>query len=159
MQNNFSKDELVEFRCEKCGKLLLKHAHGGDFEIKCNRCGTLNRMFEEMSEQVIITDAHGVILFVNKEVERITGYGVDEVIGKTPAVWGGQMSPEFYQKLWKTILEEKKGIQVKVTNRHKDRHLYNVLLRISPVIDLQGEVKFFVGFESLIRNKPGGATA
>lgn len=150
MPNNLERG-LAEFRCEKCGKLLLKHAHGGDFEIKCNRCGTLNRMFEQMSEQVIITDAKGIILYVNKEVERITGYGAAEVIGKTPAIWGGQMSDEFYQKMWKVLLEDKQGVQVKLTNHKKDGQPYNALLRVSPVLDMQGDVKFLVGFESVIK--------
>lgn len=147
------KKHTPGYRCNKCGKLLAE-GEEHKVEIRCNRCGTLNKILEKMTEQVIVTDVRGTILFVNGEVERITGYSAEEAIGKTPSLWGGQMPPEFYKTMWSTLVDEKQGVSVKVTNRHKSGYLYDALLRVSPVLDSQGKIELFVGFESLVAKHP-----
>jgi PAS domain S-box-containing protein len=107
-----------------------------------------------MDEQVVITDPQGVILYVNKEVERVTGYSPSEVIGQKPSLWGGRMPPEFYKNMWSSIIEKKEGFLGRVTNRHKSGQLYDALLRISPVLDSLGEIKILVGFESVMPKPP-----
>jgi PAS domain S-box-containing protein len=140
------------FRCKKCGKLLTEGSEH-KIDIRCNRCGTLNRILEKMTEQVIITDKDGVILFVNKELEHITGYGIAEVLGKKPSLWGGQMPKEFYKEMWSTLIEKKQGVSVQVTNRKKTGEFYDALLQISPVLDTTGDIKFLVGIESVVSPK------
>ncbi len=143
-----------EYRCEKCGKLLLKKNHDQNhFEIKCLRCGTLNTIFYEMKEQVVITDPAGRILFVNGEVERVTGYHAHEIIGKTPKLWGNQMSRAFYEELWRIISIEKKSLKAKVLNRHKSGKTYHALLRISPILNTDGSILFFIGIESRLEDE------
>ncbi len=138
----------TEFRCQKCKKLLAMREHG-NFEVKCLRCGTLNYFFEHMNEQVIITDPDGVILYTNGVVEKITGYSVDEIIGKRPSLWGNQMPREFYRVMWHTIKVEKREVKVTLRNKRKDGTFYNADLRISPVLDTRGNVRFFVGIEGI----------
>lgn len=139
----------TEFRCKKCDKLLaLADAH--NIEIKCTRCGTFNSILEKMDEQVVITDPNGIILFTNSALERITGYTLKEVVGKNPSIWGGQMSKDFYQAMWHTIKVEKQSVRVRLKNVRKDGTEYVADLRISPVLDINGEVKFFVGIETLV---------
>ncbi|OGZ72584.1 MAG: hypothetical protein A2908_03525 [Candidatus Staskawiczbacteria bacterium RIFCSPLOWO2_01_FULL_38_12b] len=145
-------ENFYSFRCKQCNKLLAMNVFGS-FEIKCMRCGTLNILLQKMAEQVIVTDPEGVIVFANNQVEKITGYTINEVIGKKPSLWSGQMTPEFYQNMWRMISKEKIGVALRLTNRHKSGYLYNVLLQVSPVLDTQGNIKFFIGFESLINKK------
>ena len=63
---------LKKVSCINCGKTLAKKDDYLGAEIKCLRCGTLNRIFEKMIEQVIITDKEGKVLFINKAVEAQT---------------------------------------------------------------------------------------
>ncbi len=141
---------MSNVRCIKCQKLLAVQSQNNTFEIKCTRCGTLNSVLEKMTEQVIITNQNGTILFVNEAVAHMTGYSVSESIGQTPALWGGQMSHGFYEKMWETIRTNKEAIVTQVTNKHKSGSLYRAKLCISPVLDSHGEVAFFVGIESVI---------
>ena len=151
MIRSFKKqDGKLQYRCKKCKKMLGKSNQTG-FEIMCLRCGTINTIFEKMKDQVIITNSSGKILFANSEIERITGYKLKEVIGKTPALWGGQMSKDFYRELWRIILQEKKSVMASLTNRHKSGRLYNVKLRISPVVGTDNKVKSFVGIETVLK--------
>ncbi|CAM5349634.1 GGDEF domain-containing protein OS=Lysinibacillus sphaericus OX=1421 GN=LS41612_14800 PE=4 SV=1 [Lysinibacillus sphaericus] len=46
----------------------------------------LKKIFENVSEGIMITDKHKKIEMVNPAFEFVTGYKRDEVIGKTPAV-------------------------------------------------------------------------
>ncbi len=140
-----------QFRCKKCGKLLAKVTDFLGAEIKCLRCGTLNRVFEKMIEQVIITDSKGVILFINRAVEQATGYTMHEAIGKKPSqLWGGNMSKEFYADMWKKMLEDKKPTKIKMKNKRKNGQFYEVELLISPILDTAGLIMFFVGIEIVV---------
>ena len=146
-----NKLEDLELRCFGCDKLLAKSAVNDlSYEIKCTRCGEINAIFKGVTEQVIITDSDGIILYANDMVETITGYKLAEVLGKTPSLWGGQMSEKFYKNMWKAIKTDKKPVLVTVTNRRKDGTLYKAKLQISPVFGLKKEVKMFVGLESVI---------
>ena len=143
--------EVSDLRCSKCEKLLAKHGEIHDaIQIKCNRCGTLNMFFEKSKEQIVITDPNGIIVFANNVTSEISGYEISEIIGATPSLWGRQMPKEFYDSMWNDIKNHKKSIVTEITNRHKNGKLYRAHLRISPVLDTSGEVKFFVGIESII---------
>jgi PAS domain S-box-containing protein len=141
-----------ELRCKSCGKLLARHIEENDkYEIKCVRCGTLNIIFSDNKDQIILTDTNGMILYANELLEKITGYRLQEVVGNKPSLWGGLMSKEFYSEIWDKIKNEKKSIQVIVKNKKKNGELYKAQLRISPILDTKGEIKFFIGIETLIK--------
>lgn len=113
----------------------------------------MNTLFKDFVDQVIITDPEGKILYVNNQIEKVTGYTVAEALGQTPALWGRQMSPTFYRNMWQQIKERKEGISVGLTNRRKDGALYQAHLRISPVLGPDGVIKMFVGVETVIRRQ------
>ena len=86
----------IHFRCKKCNKLLAKSASANfEVEIKCKKCGTFNSFLEKADEQIIITDSSGKVLFANEALVNETLFSANEIIGKTPALWGGQMSEAF----------------------------------------------------------------
>ena len=103
---------------------------------------------ENTTQHIIITDPDGVILYANAAVEQTTGYPPEEVIGNTPALWGRQMPREVFDELWRTIKVEKKSFQGELINKRKDGRLYHVFANISPVVDSEGTVKFFIGMET-----------
>ncbi len=139
---------LREIRCNKCGKMLAKKNGPIDVEIKCLRCGNLNRVFESMIEQVVITNLEGRILFINSAVEKVTGYSMHEAVGKKPSeLWGGHMPKDFYVDMWAEMLEKKGPIKLKITNKNKAGELYDVELLVSPILDTTGEILFFIGIE------------
>ena len=139
------------FRCAKCGKLLAKNNEkDGLWEVKCSRCGNLNLLFDEMLEQIVITDPGGTILYANEATVKLSGFTLPEIVGKTPALWGGHMPKEFYDNMWKIIKEEKKTLATQVRNKKKTGEFYNALLTISPVLDTAGEIALFIGIERLL---------
>lgn len=99
------------------------------------------------SESVIITDADGVILYVNKEALKTIGYTEKEVMGNKPSLWGRQMSKEFYEEMWRIIKVERRTYVGEVTNVRKDGSRYLATLKISPILDELGKVQFFISLE------------
>jgi len=105
---------------------------------------------ENASDHIVITDTGGKILFANKAVESITGFSKEVVIGQKAGSkenWGGEMGKAFYEKMWKTIKEEKKVFAGEVYNRRKSGEVYVARASISPVLDKQKNVIFFIGIE------------
>ena len=111
---------------------------------------------EQVAETIMITDTDGRIEYVNSAFTRLTGYGVDEVIGKkTSLLKSGQQKPEYYRDLWNTILAGKtwKGALI---NRRKDGTLYTEEMTIAPVRNSRGAITNFVAIKQDIsqRNWP-----
>ncbi len=148
----------TEHRCRNCQKLLgVESPAAAVLEIKCHRCGEFNailrndlhKLFYSTNSKVYVTDEDGVILYINEAISRISGFKPEEVIGKTPAIWGKQMTTAFYLDMYRQIKQEKRSISHKVTNRKKDGELYEASVQISPILDVHGEVKYFIGIESV----------
>ena len=154
MSNTPNKIKRIKdhFRCAKCGKLLAKNLTNGGFEIKCLRCGNLNITFDQMIEQVTITDPDGKILYINKAAENATGYFQHEVVGRKPSeFWGKQMPEIFYEKMWRFIKEEKGTFKTRLLNKRKTGEFYEVDFAISPILDVKKNIIFYVGIEVMVK--------
>ncbi len=121
-----------------------------DFE----KMRSLKSAFDALGDHVIITDKEANILYANKAVEQMTGFPLEEVIGKNPGdLWGGRMPQEFYEKMWHTIKIEKKPFVGEVRNVRKNGKEYWQELHISPVLNEKEEVQFFIGIEPNITDR------
>ncbi|MGB9664077.1 MAG: PAS domain-containing hybrid sensor histidine kinase/response regulator [Ignavibacteria bacterium] len=107
----------------------------------------LTRAVENTDEMMMITDVQGAIEYVNPAFERITGYSLEEIKGKTPRILKSGLQPdEFYADLWKTILSGKswQGILV---NKKKDGSLYTEEMLISPIKNENNQIISFVAIK------------
>ncbi|MFO7807619.1 MAG: PAS domain S-box protein [Candidatus Moraniibacteriota bacterium] len=105
---------------------------------------------DNASDHIIITDSEGTIMNFNKGAEEITGYKADEVVGEkagTKDNWGGLMDKDVYREMWHTIKDKKENYENDFTNKRKSGEKYVAQTSISPVLDQEGEPKFFVGIE------------
>jgi len=121
-----------------------------DLESSKNDLEKFKLAVENASDHIIITDPEGIVLFANSAVNKITGFTVDEILSKKAGVkdlWGGLMPKDFYNKLWQTVKIDKKTFSGEVTNHRKDGQKYTALASISPVLDQNGDVIYFVGIE------------
>jgi len=106
------------------------------------------KVFNETKEGITITDAEGIIFDVNPAFCKITGYSRDEVIGKNSRILSsGKQKPEFYQKMWQSIIEQGHW-QGEIWNKTKEGRLYAELLSISPILDKNNNVLHYVGIFS-----------
>lgn len=87
---------------------------------------------------VALTDAQGLIRFVNERFCEISGYSTEELIGQNHRILKSGEHPEaFYRDLWKTITagEIWRG---SICNRNKTGCLYWVQTTILPLLGLGG---------------------
>ncbi|MFJ7406546.1 MULTISPECIES: EAL domain-containing protein [unclassified Lysinibacillus] len=105
----------------------------------------LKKIFENVSEGIMITDKHKKIEMVNPAFEFVTGYKRDEVIGKTPAVLqSGVHELSFYLTMWEKIRQE--GIwQGEIWNRRKTGDVYPEWLTIVSITNDIGEITNYCG--------------
>lgn len=102
---------------------------------------------EQSAEAVVISDAEGVIQYVNPATERITGYEKAEIIGKTPRIFeSGEHEPAFFERLWKTV-QSGNTWSGRIINKKKDGTLYHEDATISPVRDASGKITNFVSVQ------------
>ena len=92
---------------------------------------------------VLVTDTEGVIVYANEAVSKISGYALNEIIGKKPSIFkSGKYDSEFYKSLWDTLLLGRiyKGI---IVNRKKDGGYFQLYHTIVPVKN-NGKITHFV---------------
>lgn len=139
-------------RSQKAIQNLLEDTNDAKLEAENLASDLLKfqKAVEGASDHIVITDPDGFILYANQAVTTLTGYSNREVIGKkagSPDLWGGQMEGSFYKTLWQTIKIDKKVFSGEITNRRKNGQKYIALASISPILNKDGEVVFFVGIE------------
>ncbi len=99
---------------------------------------------EQAAEDIIITDAGGVIEYVNPAFESVTGYSRLEVLGKTPRfLTSGLHDREFYRNLWQTISEGKVWSGT-IVNRRKDGTFIHEESTVSPLVDSSGVITGYI---------------
>lgn len=109
----------------------------------------LATVVEQADEMVIITNKDGIIEYVNKAFEKISGYSSEYAIGKTPGiVTSGHHSDTYYSAMWKTLMAGEVW-QGDFINKRKDGTLYEVVQSTYPLIDDKGGI---TGFSSVQRD-------
>ncbi|MEI6280617.1 MAG: ATP-binding protein [bacterium] len=103
---------------------------------------------DNATDQIVITDKEGIVVYANKIIETITGYSPEETVGKKSGIlWGMQMPKEYYQNMWDIIKNQKRVFHSVIKNRRKSGEFYFANISISPVLDNRGDIVFFVGLE------------
>ncbi|HHX62561.1 MAG TPA: EAL domain-containing protein [Epulopiscium sp.] len=127
------------------------HSNISDSEI-LDQLNILKLAIDQTKDWVVITDRSGTILYINPEVEKLSGYTSEELLGHKPSVLKSELVPEkVYQKLWETIVRGEVYQNI-ITNRHKDGHLYYIASAITPVKNIDGKIKYFISTGREINN-------
>jgi len=108
------------------------------------RMKTLSTVVDQSPMSVVVTNADGLIEYVNPHFTRVTGYQPEDVIGKNPRIFAsGKTLPNLYQELWKTLTEKRRWAG-ELLNRRKDGALYWERIVISPLLNARDQITHFV---------------
>jgi len=111
--------------------------HGSELE-------KLWRAVEASPSTIIITDKKGYIEYVNPKLTEVTGYTMEEIIGKKPDLLNaGKQPQEHYDNLWRTISQGQEW-HGEFQNKKKNGTLYWENASISPIKNSQNEITHFV---------------
>lgn len=88
-----------------------------------------------------------MIEWVNPEFTKMTGYSLEEVIGKKPSILkSGKQNPVYYNELWTTIRNGKVW-RGDLINRRKDGSTYIEEMTITPVLNTEDKVTHYIAIK------------
>ena len=106
---------------------------------------TMARVVRTTDNAVVITDPQLRITWVNDGFTRMSGYSLEEAVGRTPGELLGtdKTAPETIERL---VRSSNAGVacRVEVVNRAKDGHEYWLDTDVHPVHDAKGELISFM---------------
>jgi PAS domain S-box-containing protein len=102
--------------------------------------------FIDKAAIVSITDSKGRITYVNEKFEKVSGWKLEEVIGKDHSIVNSETQPDgYWGKMYETVLKGEIWNDV-VANKTKDGDLYYVDTYIRARFDADGKLE---GFSSI----------
>jgi PAS domain S-box-containing protein len=111
------------------------------------RVRVLSTALEHNPLAVIVTDANGIIEWVNPQFERNTGYSLAEVRGRKPAMLASGRTPgQTYHDMWNTVMAGHIW-QGQFINCRRDGSPYYDDVTISPVLNAQGQCIALIGLQ------------
>lgn len=111
----------------------------------------LSMVANETDNSVIITNPAGLIVYVNKGFERLTGYSLTEIKHKKPGdfLQGPETSPDTIARIRKN-LHDRTPFYDEILNYTKSGEPYWVSLSITPILNEKGEVKNYISVQANI---------
>ena len=102
---------------------------------------------EQNPSTIFITDTKGNIEYVNQKFTELSGYSLEEVIGKTPRLLqSGKTSKEVYGGLWQTIRAGKTWTG-EFINKKKNGEEFIENSIISPIFDKNQKITNFIAIK------------
>lgn len=148
----------IVFGYAALSSILLSKMYGQRFkyQIRAERGEReLSMLFDQSPLSIVITDRKGSILRVNRKMEELSGYTVDELLGKNPRLLqSGETPPEVYEDLWATVT----GGRVwtgEFANMDKGGSKYIERATISPILDSEGSISRYMAIKEDISVQRG----
>ncbi len=112
----------------------------------------LESVITNANDAVLVTEAQSdgpgqKIVYVNEAFNKMTGYTVEEVIGKTPRILQGPNTDRKELSRIKEALKKHESIEVEIVNYRKSGEEYWVNFTIVPVTDKDGILTNFVAIQ------------
>jgi PAS domain S-box-containing protein len=113
----------------------------------------LSRAVESSPTSIVITGVDGNIQYVNPKFTEVTGYTIDEALGKNPNILKTDQTPiDTHRDLWETITEGREW-SGEFCNSKKNGELYWELASISPIYDQDGAITHYVAVKEDITER------
>ncbi len=108
----------------------------------------------QISNAVVITNLAGKIEWVNNAFIELTGYDLNEIVGKTPGSFlQGKDSSSEAIKMMSKALQNKEAFSVELINYTKEGKPYWVEISCSPMFNDNGNIAGFIAIEANIDHR------
>jgi len=127
-----------------CARFARAHQLQQPLEENRERLRQAAAVFDCTREGVLVTDARGLIVHVNRAFMEITGYRREDVMGQQPSLFkSGRHSSNFYQQMFQS-LERTGEWSGEIWNRRKSGEIYPQWQTIRVIHDDHGKVSHYV---------------
>lgn len=131
---------------------VVKYATDVSEQVRLRQISAqLSMVANETDNSVIITDAAGVIEYVNTGFFKLTGLSAEEAIGRKPGelLQGPRTDPEARKRI-REKLEAQVPFYEEILNYNRNGESYWISLAINPVFDANHRLKNFVSIQTNI---------
>jgi len=140
---------------------IEENASSGDELLHLReQLSSFDQAMAQCPSAIIIADLDGKIQYVNAQFSKISGYSMEDVVGRNPRMLkSGNMDPDIYTDLWETISsgEVWRG---DLESRRKNGQLFWEHVSISPIKNSKNEVlRYFAVKEDITEAKVQGDEA
>ena len=110
---------------------------------------TLSLVANRTTNSVVITDPAGHIEYVNNGFEKLTGYALNECVGKKPGdfLQGPRTDQETVEKIGMHLANQKPFYE-EILNYDREGKEYWISLAINPVFDDEGKLAHFISIQA-----------
>ncbi len=116
-----------------------------EFKRREEMIDRLSQVVNQTPLSTMITDAEGMIQYVNAHASKLTGYFAHELIGQKMSLFHSGIHPQkFYEDLWSTISVKRSFWRGTMINRMKNGELRDCASTIFPIINEQNAIVNFV---------------
>lgn len=148
-QVNIFTDDIQE--------LLLEMASDIDYALESyQKEAKLNQLIQAVEQtptSIVITDLESNIVYANEAFAKVTGYTLEEAMGKNPRMLKSDKTPEsFYTQMW-SHLTKGSSWKGEFTNKRKDGSEYIEAVNISPVMGNDGTIINYMAIKEDITAK------
>lgn len=112
------------------------------------------KMVNSTPLSVMIGDASGKVIWMNKASEELTGYTLAEFAGKKPSqlLHGKATNPATVEYI-RNQFSEKKTVQCEIVNYTKKQEEHWIQLNITPILDKTNSVEYYVAIQKDISKR------
>ncbi|WP_310491400.1 cache domain-containing protein [Dechloromonas sp.] len=112
--------------------------------LRQERLALFDLALAEIGNAVMITDAAGKIIWVNRSFTVLSGYTNVELLGQPPHLFNsGTQDAVFYRHFWQSISAGKTW-RGDIVNRRKDGSLYTANQMVTPLFNAKGEITHYI---------------
>ena len=98
---------------------------------------------------LVITNMDLKIVYASRNIEEMSGYSSDEVIGNSPKMFQGVNTSTESSSIIRNAVHKKMPFEVSILNYRKDNSTYICNIKGFPVKDRKGKVVNYIAFEQI----------
>ena len=132
-------------RLEALSRMVVSHL---ELRRKNTELQKLSLVASKTHNLAVVTDAQGRIEWANESFYKLTGYTLEEIIGRKPGSFlqGPETSPETVAEI-REALRQKQPFAGEILNYTKAGTPYWLYLQINPIFDATGQLTHFIAVE------------
>ena len=120
----------------------------------------ISTLMDDAEAAVVVTDGElkepgPHILYVNAAFERMTGFGRDELLGRSPRMLQGPATSLAARKQLARALRSGRTHEASLVNYRKSGEAYRCAVRVFPVTGHDGRLVNAVAIEREVERRPG----